>query len=109
MAGTIIEVTDDSFQVEVIESETPILVDFWAPWCAPCRAIAPLLEEIAADREDVRIVKLNVDDNQETAATYGILSIPTLILFNNGAEAKRVRPTRSKSQLEEQLVLEPAA
>jgi thioredoxin 1 len=109
MAGSISEVTDGSFQAEVIECETPILVDFWAPWCAPCRAIAPLLEEIAADREDVRIVKLNVDDNQETAATYGILSIPTLILFNNGAEAKRVRPTRSKSQLEEQLVLEPAA
>jgi thioredoxin 1 len=96
MAGTINEVTDSSFQAEVIESETPILVDFWAPWCAPCRAIAPVLEEIAADREDVRIVKLNVDDNQETAATYGILSIPTLILFNNGSE----------SQLEEQLELE---
>jgi thioredoxin len=108
MAGTIIEVTDSSFQAEVIESETPILVDFWAPWCAPCRAIASVLEEIAADREDVRIVKLNVDDNQETAATYGILAIPTLILFNNGAEAKRLRPTRSKSQLEEQLELEPA-
>jgi thioredoxin 1 len=109
MAGSIIEVTDSNFQAEVIESETPILVDFWAPWCAPCRAIAPLLEEIAEGRDDVRIVKLNVDDNQETAATYGILSIPTLILFNNGAEAKRVRPTRSKAQLEEQLVLEPAA
>ena len=108
MAGTIIEVTDSSFQAEVIESETPILVDFWAPWCAPCRAIAPLLEEIAADREDVRIVKLNVDENQETAASYGILAIPTLILFNNGSESKRLRPTRSKSQLEEQLELEPA-
>jgi thioredoxin 1 len=109
MAETIIEVTDDSFQVEVIESEIPILVDFWAPWCAPCRAISPLLEEIAEGRDDVRIVKVNVDENQETAATYGIMSIPTLILFNNGAEAKRLRPTRSKSQLEEQLELEPAA
>ncbi len=109
MAGTISEVTDSSFQAEVIESETPILVDFWAPWCGPCRAIAPLLEEIAGERDDVRIVKLNVDENQESAAAYGILSIPTLILFNNGAEAKRLRPTRSKSQLEEQLVLEPAA
>lgn len=109
MAGSISEVTDSSFQAEVIESETPILVDFWAPWCAPCRAIAPLLEEIADERDDVRIVKLNVDDNQETAAAYGILAIPTLVLFNNGAEAKRLRPTRSKSQLEEQLVLEPAA
>jgi len=109
MAGSISEVTDSNFQAEVIESETPILVDFWAPWCAPCRAISPLLEEIAAGRDDVRIVKLNVDDNQETAAAYGILSIPTLILFNNGAEAKRLRPTRSKSQLEDQLELEPAS
>ncbi len=109
MAGSISDVTDSSFQAEVIESETPVLVDFWAPWCGPCRAIAPLLEEIAAEREDVRIVKLNVDHNQETAASYGILSIPTLILFNNGAEAKRLRPTRSKAQLEEQLELEPAA
>ena len=109
MAGTITEVTDDTFQVEVIESETPVLVDFWAPWCAPCRAIAPLLEEIAADRDDVRIVKLNVDDNQQAAMTYGILSIPTLILFNNGSEAKRLRPVPSKSALEQQIELEPAA
>ncbi len=109
MAGSITEVTDDSFQAEVLESETPILVDFWAPWCAPCRAIAPLLEEIADERDDLRIVKLNVDDNQITAAQYQILSIPSLILFNNGTETKRLRPTRSKSQLEEQLELEPAA
>ena len=109
MAGPIIEVTDDSFQAEVLESESPILVDFWAPWCAPCRAIAPLLEEIAEGRDDVRIVKLNVDENQITAAQYGILSIPSLVLFNNGAETKRLRPTRSKSQLEEQLELEPAS
>ena len=109
MAGAITEVTDSNFQAEVIESETPVLVDFWAPWCGPCRAIAPLLEEIAEERDDVRIVKLNVDDNQETAAKYGVLSIPTLILFNNGAENKRLRPTRNKSQLEQQLVMEPAA
>lgn len=109
MAGSITEVTDDSFQAEVLESETPILVDFWAPWCAPCRAIAPLLEEIAESRDDVRIVKLNVDENQITAAQYQILSIPSLILFNNGAETKRLRPTRNKGQLEQQLELEPAA
>jgi thioredoxin 1 len=108
MAGSINEVTDDSFQAEVLESERPILVDFWAPWCAPCRAIAPLLEEIAEARDDLRIVKLNVDENQITAAQYQILSIPSLILFNNGVETKRLRPTRSKSQLEEQLELEPA-
>ncbi len=109
MAGSIIEVTDDSFQAEVLESERPILVDFWAPWCAPCRAIAPLLEDIAAERDDVRIVKLNVDENQVTAAQYQILSIPSLILFRNGAESKRLRPSRSKRDLEQQLVLEPAA
>jgi thioredoxin 1 len=109
MAGNIIEVTDDSFQAEVIESESPILVDFWAPWCAPCRAIAPLLEEIAAEREDLRIVKLNVDENQEMAASFQILSIPTLILFKNGAAAKRIQPSRSKNQIEAQLELEPVA
>ena len=103
MAGSIIEVTDDSFQAEVLESETPTLVDFWAPWCAPCRAISPLLEEIAAGRDDVRIVKVNVDENQQSAMQYGIMAIPTLILFNHGTETKRLRPTRSKSGLEEQL------
>ena len=108
MAGSIIEVTDDNFQAEVLESETAILVDFWAPGCGPCRAIAPLLEEIAEDRDDVRIVKLNVDENQITAAQYGILSIPTLILFKDGTENKRLRPTRNKSHLEQQLELEPA-
>lgn len=107
MAGSIIDVTDDSFQAEVLESEQPTLVDFWAPWCAPCRAIAPLLEQIASERDDVRIVKLNVDDNQTTAARFGILSIPTLILFSSGAEAKRLIPTRSKQHLEQQLELEP--
>ncbi|HEX8158693.1 MAG TPA: thioredoxin [Solirubrobacteraceae bacterium] len=108
MAGSIIEVTDDNFQVEVIESESPILVDFWAPWCAPCRAIAPVLEEIAAGRDDLRIVKLNIDENQEMAAEYEIMSIPTLILFNNGT-AKRLQPSPSKSRIESQLELEPAA
>ena len=88
MAANIIEVTDTNFQAEVIESETPVLVDFWAPWCGPCRVVAPVLEEIAQERDDLRIVKLNVDENQVTAAQYQVLSIPTLILFKGGSRGQ---------------------
>jgi thioredoxin 1 len=103
------EVTDSNFQAEVIESETATLVDFWAPWCGPCRMVGPVLEEIAAERDDVKIVKLNVDDNQQTAATYQVLSIPTMILFRNGAEAKKIIGALPKKKILEQLELEPAA
>jgi thioredoxin 1 len=106
MAGDIIEVTDANFQAEVIESETPVLVDFWAPWCGPCRMVAPVLQEIAAERDDVRIVKLNTDDNPHTAANYGILAIPTMLLFRNGAEAHRIQGAMPKKRLEAEL--EPA-
>jgi thioredoxin 1 len=103
MAGTLFEVTDTNFQAEVIESEQPVLVDFWAPWCGPCRVVAPVLEEIAAEREDLRIVKLNVDENQQTAATFEVLSIPTLILFKNGEVAKKVIGAYPKRKLEAEL------
>ena len=106
MAGSINEVTDTNFQAEVIESETPVLVDFWAPWCGPCRVVAPVLEEIAGERQDLRIVKLNVDENQHTAAKYEVLSIPTMILFKNGAVAKKVIGAYPKRKLEAEL--EPA-
>jgi thioredoxin len=106
MAGQITDVTDDSFQAEVIESETPVLVDFWAPWCGPCRVVAPVLEDIASERDDVRIVKLNVDENQLTAATFEVLSIPTLILFKQGQVAKKVIGAYPKKRLEAEL--EPA-
>ena len=106
MADNIIEVTDASFQAEVIESETPVLVDFWAPWCGPCRVVAPVLEEIAQERDNLRIVKLNVDENQQTAAKYQVLSIPTLILFKDGSEAKRIVGALPKRRLEAEL--EPA-
>jgi thioredoxin 1 len=103
MAESIIEVTDANFQAEVIESETPVLVDFWAPWCGPCRVVAPILQEIAAERDDLRIVKLNTDDNPQTAANYGILAIPTMLLFRNGAEAARIQGAMPKKRLEAQL------
>jgi thioredoxin 1 len=106
MAGSITEVTDTNFQAEVIESDQPVLVDFWAPWCGPCRVVGPVLEEIASERDDLRIVKLNVDDNQQTAATFEVLSIPTLILFKNGQVAKKVIGAYPKKRLEAEL--EPA-
>ena len=99
MAGSITDVTDTNFQAEVLEAETPVLVDFWAPWCGPCRMVAPVLEEIAGERQDLRIVKLNVDDNQQTAAAYQVMSIPTLILFNHGQVATKIVGAKRKPQL----------
>ena len=106
MAGAIIDVTDANFQAEVIESEKPVLVDFWAPWCGPCRIVAPHLEELNDEREDLRVVKLNVDDNPGTASKYGIMSIPTMILFKNGQVAKQVIGALPKSRLQQEI--EPA-
>jgi thioredoxin 1 len=104
MAGTISEVSDHNFQAEVIESETPVLVDFWAPWCGPCRMVAPVLEEIAQEKgEALKIVKLNTDENQQTAMAYEVLSIPTLILFKNGQIAKKVVGAYPKRKLEAEL------
>jgi thioredoxin 1 len=103
VAGAIIQVSDDNFQAEVLESGNPVLVDFWAPWCGPCRVIAPHLEELNEERDDLRVVKLNVDENQQTAARYDVLSIPTLILFKDGQPAKKVIGALPKKRLEQEL------
>ena len=106
MTGKLPDVTDGDFQSEVLESDTPVLVDFWAPWCGPCRVVHPILEEISNERADLRIVSINVDENQGTAAKYEILSIPTLLLFKDGEIAKRVIGALPKKRLEAEL--EPA-
>jgi thioredoxin 1 len=107
MSGTVKEVTDNNFQAEVIEADVPVLVDFWAPWCGPCRMVSPVIEEIAKERgEELKVVKLNIDENQQTAIEFNVMSIPTLILFRHGAVAKTVVGAYPKRKLEEQL--EPA-
>ncbi len=106
MPGQLDDVTDANFQSEVLDSESPVLVDFWAPWCGPCRVVHPILEEIDAERDDISIVSLNVDENQQTAAQYEVLSIPTLIVFKGGQEVKKVIGALPKKRLEQEL--EPA-
>jgi thioredoxin 1 len=106
VAGNIPDVTDNNFQAEVLESDTPTLVDFWAPWCGPCRIIAPSLEELNDELENFRVVKLNVDENQITAAKYEVMSIPTLIVFRNGEPAKKIIGAMPKKRLQQEL--EPA-
>jgi thioredoxin 1 len=106
VTGNLPDVTDSTFQTEVIEADGPVLVDFWAPWCGPCRVVHPILEEISNEREELRIVSINVDENQQTAARYEILSIPTLLLFRDGEIAKRVIGALPKKRLEAEL--EPA-
>ena len=106
MAGPVNEVTDNNFQAEVVESDVPVLVDFWAPWCGPCRVVAPVLEEIANERNGaLKVVKLNVDENQQTAVKYEVLSIPTMIMFKDGQMVKKLIGAQPKARIEAELEL----
>lgn len=97
--------TDQNFEEEVIKSDKPVLVDFWAPWCGPCKMQGPIIEELAEEMKDknIKIGKLNVDDNQATGQTYGIMSIPTLAIFKNGEVAETMVGLQSKDVLKEKL------
>ena len=104
MAKDILEIGDSSFDAEVLQSEKPVLVDVWAPWCGPCRAIAPMVEELAAAFGDkVKFAKCNVDENPATPSKFGIKSIPTLIFFNQGKVLDKIVGIVPKSQLEEMI------
>jgi thioredoxin 1 len=105
MPMAVAEVTDATFDSEVLKSDKPVVVDFWAPWCAPCRRISPILDEMSESREDVRFVKVNVDDNPQTAMSYGITSIPTIARFEGGEVTRHAVGALPKNQLTQQLGL----
>lgn len=94
-----ISVNKNNFNQEVLNSDKPVLMDFWAPWCGPCRMVVPLVEEIAEERSDIKVVKINVDEEQELAMQFGVMSIPTLVVMKNGKIANQVTGARPKAQI----------
>ena len=104
MAGKVVELNDDNFEQEVLKSEVPALVDFWAPWCGPCQMMGPILEEAAAEWEGkIKVCKLNVDESMGVARDYQIQSIPTMILFDKGEAAKKIIGARPKKAFAEEF------
>ena len=94
-----ISVNKNNFNQEVLNSDKPVLMDFWAPWCGPCRMVVPLVEEIAEERSDIKVVKINVDEEQELAMQFGVMSIPTLVVIKNGKIVNQVTGARPKAQI----------
>ena len=94
-----ISVNKNNFNQEVLNSDKPVLMDFWAPWCGPCRMVVPLVEEIAKERSDIKVVKISVDEEQELAMQFGVMSIPTLVVMKNGKFVNQVTGARPKAQI----------
>jgi thioredoxin 1 len=102
--GNVRELSDQEFQSEVLQSTEPVLIDFWAPWCGPCRMIAPIVEELASENAgSVKVVKINIDNSPNTAASYGVSSIPTLMIFKNGEVVDRFVGVQPKKRLQDAI------
>ena len=95
----VIEITKENFEEKVIKSEKAVLLDFWAPWCGPCRMLSPIVDEIAEERTDIKVGKVNVDEQEELAMRFGIMSIPTLIVFKNGEVTKKTMGVQPKAAI----------